>query len=203
MNYQELSIKKLGKENKKLYEKISKDYKFDCVIFIAKGAYLIGKDLAEFANAPLLEIYASRKGGKLKKLLRPILQLLPEKLKVFLRKKEMTSNVHDKNPDRQISFDCNMWSKYKKCKKIIIVDDSIDTGYSALLVKDTVSEFFKKAEVKVAVLNHFEKADNIFKPDYYLYKNTMLKGPWSNDSNENKEFLNEYEQWKELVNNNA
>ena len=199
MNYQELSIKNLKEINKKLFDKVYKNYKYDCVIFIAKGAYLIGKDFAEFANTPLLEIYASRKGGKLKKILGPVLLLMPEKLKIFLRKREVASNVHDKNSDRQINYDSNIWNKYKKCKKILVVDDSIDTGYSALLVKEVISNFFTKSEVKVAVLNYFDKAEKIFKPDYYLYNNTMLKGPWSNDSKENKVFLKEYNKWKDDV----
>ena len=82
MNYQELSIKNLKKTDKKLYNLLNKEYKYDLVIFVARGAYLIGRDFSEFNNCPLLEIKASRSGGKLKKLLRPILCLIPEKLKL-------------------------------------------------------------------------------------------------------------------------
>lgn len=197
MNYQDVSIKKLKNLNKELFNKIYKKYKFDCVIFIAKGSYLIGKDLADLANVPLLEIYATRKGGKLKKILRPILTLMPEKLKIMLRKKEMNSDVHSKNSNRAVKYDENVWIKFKKCKKILIVDDSIDTGYSALFVKETVANFFLKSQIKVASLNFFLKAQKVFEPDFYLFEDTMLKGPWSNDSKENKIFLNEYEKWKE------
>lgn len=202
MNYQELSIKNLKEINKELFDKVYKEYEYDCVIFIARGAYLIGKHFAEFVNVPLLEISASRKGGKLKKILKPILVLLPEKLKIYLRKKEVKSNVHDKNCDRQIKFNLDMWSKCKDCRKILIVDDSIDTGYSAQLVKESVSNFFVESDVKFAVLNYFEKAEKVFKPDFYLYTNTMLKGPWSNDSKENKEYLRKYNDWKALVDKN-
>jgi len=197
MNYQELLIKDLEEVDKKLYEKLRKSYDYDCVIFIARGAYLIGKDFANFNSVPLLEIYASRKGGKLKKIISPFLVLIPEKLKVFLRRKEMNSNVHAKNPDRDIKFDSVEWEEYKNCKRILIVDDSVDTGYSILAVKNAISEFFKNAEVKVAVLNYFEKAKDVCVPDYYLYENTMIKGPWSNDSKENKVFLKKYQAWKE------
>ena len=197
MNYQELLIKDLEEVDKKLYKKIEKSFKYDCVIFIARGAYLIGKDFADFNDVPLLEIYASRKGGKLKKILRPFLVLIPEKLKVFLRRKEVNSNVHSKNPERDIKYDLTEWEKYKNCKKILIVDDSVDTGYSVLAVKKAVSNFFKEADVKVAVLNYFDKAKDVCVPDFYLYENTMIKGPWSNDSKENKVFLKKYQAWKE------
>lgn len=196
MNYQELSIKKLKEINKELFEKVYKNYKYDCVIFIAKGAYLIGEDFSKLGSTPLLEIYASRKGNKLKKILKPVLQLLPDKLKIFLRKKEMKSDIHDKNNDRQINYDSKKWENYLDCKKILIVDDSIDTGYSAFLVKEEVSKFFKKSKVKIAVLNYFKKAEKILKPDFYLYENTIIKGPWSNDSKENKKFLKLYNDWK-------
>lgn len=197
MNYQDVSIKKLASLNKDLFDKVYKKYKYDCVIFIAKGSYLIGKGLADFVDVPLLEIYATRKGGKLKKLLRPILTIMPEKLKIVLRKREMNSDVHSKNSDRDVSYEKEVWSKYLKCKKILIVDDSIDTGYSALLVKEAVEDFFKNAQVKVASLNYFTKAKKVFVPDFYLFKDTMLKGPWSNDSKENKKFIKLYNNWKE------
>ena len=198
MNYQELSIKKLEKENKKLFSLVKKKYDFDCIIFIAKGAFLIGKSLSDLAGVPLLEIFATRKGGKLKKTLNPILKIIPEKLKIYLRKKEMNSNVHTKNSDREIKYDTEKWEKHKKAKRILIVDDSIDTGYSALLVKEAISKFFSKSDVKFAVINYFDKAKDVFEPDFYLYKNTMIKGPWSNDSKENKEFLKKYYNWRQI-----
>lgn len=197
MNYQELSIKNLNEINKELYKKINKKYKYDCVIFVAKGAFLIGKSLSELADVPLLEIYATRKGGKLKKLVNPVLKVLPEKLKMYLRSKEMKSNVHAKDPNRQINYNSDIWNKYKKCKKILLVDDSIDTGYSALLAKNTIANYFRKSEVKVAVINLFDQAKAVYEPDFYMYENTMFKGPWSNDSKENKRFIKEYKEWKE------
>lgn len=197
MNFQELSIKNLSETNKKLYEIVRKKYKYDLVIFVARGAYLIGKDFAEWGETPLTEIYASRKGGKLKKIISPILKILPTKLKLYLRKKEFNSNVHKKDPERSIDYNEKEWSQYKSCKKILIVDDSVDTGYSALLVKNTVQVYFKKADVKVATLNLFDKAKEVYTPDFYLYENTILKGPWSNDSTENKKFLKMYYEWKE------
>ncbi len=198
MNYQELLIKDLKETDKKLYSKLNKEYKYDLVIFIAKGSYLIGKDFSDFNTCPLLEVTASRSGGKLKKILRPLLNLIPNKLKIYLRKKEMNSSVHSSNSNRNISFDENIWKKYKKCRKILLVDDSIDTGHSVLSAKLEIEKYFNNSEIKVAVLNYFEKAKDIFVPDYYLYKNTIIKGPWSNDSKENKKYLEKYYNWKEV-----
>lgn len=195
MKLVELSTKKLEEENKKLYNLIIKDYDYDLVIFIARGSYKIGSDIANLNNSNLIEIFAKRKGGKLKKVLRPILSIIPKSLKTILRKKEFNSDFHEKNFDRKISYNKIKWMKYKNSKKILIVDDSIDTGYSIKFVKDEVEKFFKGKEIRIAALNYFKKSEKIVKADYFLYADTMLLGPWSNDSKENKEYLKEYGEW--------
>lgn len=195
MNFLELSIEKLHEENKKLYEKIKKEYNYDLVIFIAKGAFLIGQDLAELNNTPLLEICATRGGGKLKKLGKPVLKVIPNNLKIFLREKEFKSNYHSKHIDRKITYDTEKWEKYINSKNILLVDDSVDTGYSIKTSKEEIKSFFGNANLKVAALNVFEKSKDIVITDYFLYKDTMIKGPFSNDSKENKEYIKLYNNW--------
>ena len=117
MNYVELSSKDVENKTSELYNKIlSTDYKFDLVIFIAKGSYTIGKKLSELGNCPLLEIKATRKGNKLKKIISPFLKLIPKKIKMYLRNKEVKSNVHEKNIERNVIYNVEKWSKYKECK---------------------------------------------------------------------------------------
>ena len=197
MELLELSKKNLREKNKELYEKIIKEYNYDLVIFIARGSYLIGKDLAELNKASLLEIFATRKGGKLKKLISPILVIIPKGLKNLLRKKEFNSNYHEKNSERSITFDEKVWNKYKDAKNILLVDDSVDTGYSIKYAKEEIEKFFDGATVKVAAINYFDKSKSIVDTDFYLYNEKMLLGPWSNDSKENKEYLREYGEWHE------
>lgn len=193
----ELSKKSLQEEDVKLYKKIIEDYDYDLVIFIAKGSFYIGKDLADLNNANLLEIFAKRKGGKLKKAISPFLKIIPKNFKKFLRDKEFNSNYHEKNKDRNVSFNTLQWKKYKESKQILLVDDSIDTGYSIKFAKEAIEKFFSKSTVKVAAINCFSKSEKVVKADYFLHKDTLLIGPWSNDSSENKMFLNEYFEWHE------
>lgn len=195
MNLIELSKENLKEDDKKLYNLIIKDYNYDLVIFIAKGSFYIGNDLAKFNNCQLLEIFATRKGNKLKKIVSPLMKIIPLKLKKVLRKKEFNSNYHQKNSNRNIEFDEELWKKFKNVKSILLVDDSVDTGYSILYAKEKIEEFFKEAEIRVAALNCFKKSLAIVKTNYYLYKDTMLIGPWSNDSKENKIFKEEYYMW--------
>lgn len=196
MNYVELSSKDVENKTAELYNKIlSTDYKFDLVIFIAKGSYTIGKKLSELGNCPLLEIKATRKGNKLKKIISPFLKLIPKKIKMYLRNKEVKSNVHEKNIERNVIYNIEKWSKYKECKNIILVDDSVDTGYSIKACKEEIERFFPNSNIKVAAFNYFEKSENIIKVDYSIYKEMMMNGPWSNDSKYHKEFLKEYDNW--------
>lgn len=195
MDYLELSIKNVEEKSKELYEKIISEYDYDLVIFIAKGSYLIGKELSELNNVPLLEIFATRKGSKLKKVVSPFLKLLPKKILIKLREKEMNSTYHETNNDRTVSFDENIYSRYTDKNKILLVDDSIDSGNSIILTKNEIKKYFKDAEIKVAVFNIMNKAT--VRPDFCVYENTMICGPWSNDSREHKENYEMYLNWKE------
>ena len=198
MKYIELSSKNIEEKSKDLYKIINENYDYDLVIFVAKGSYTIGKKLSEIKSCPLLEIKATRKGNKLKKIISPILKLIPKNIKMYLRNKEVESNVHEKDIERNVIYDKNIWDKYKDYKKIILVDDSVDTGYSIKACQKEIINYFSNAIVKVAAFNYFEKSESVVKVDYYLFKNTMLNGPWSNDSKYHKEFLTKYEDWKKL-----
>ncbi len=195
MEFLEVSIENLEEETKKLHNQISKEYQYDCVIFVARGSYLIGKQLADLNDCPLLEISAKRKGGKLKKIVQPLLQIIPTKLKKILREREFKSNVHENNYERNIIFNEDVWSRYKDSKKILVIDDSVDTGFTIKYVKEAVENFFQNSEVKIAALNVFEKSKKVVKTDFYVYSDTLLKGPWSSDSKENKEYLGMYNNW--------
>ena len=132
----------------------------------------------------------------MKKIVSPFLKLIPKKIKMYLRNKEVKSNIHDKNYQRKVIYDAEKWSKYKNCKNIILVDDSVDTGYSIKACKEKIEKFFPNSDIKVAAFNCFEKSRNVITTDYNIYKETMINGPWSNDSKYHKEFLEVYNNWE-------
>lgn len=198
MEYLELSIKNVKEKSIELANKMPNN--FDVVIFVAKGSFQIGKEISEYYNIPLLEIFAQRKVGKLKEVLKIFLKVIPNSIKKKLREKEINMNIHEKNTDREISFEKEIWKNYKQVENILIVDDSVDTGNSMLQVKDAVQNYFKEANITIAALNIFTKSEKNIKTDYYIWKDTMLNGPWSNDSKYNKEFIKKYKEWKKKEN---
>lgn len=197
MKLVELSKKNLYQENKKLVNLINKDYQFDLIIFVAKGAFLIAKDVSNITGIPMIEVFSKRKGEKFKKIVRPILKIMPYKIKKALRSIEFNSNYHNIKSERKVFFDEKIWKKYTNKKNILILDDSIDTGYTIANVKKVVRDFFGDVEIRIASLNCFSKSKQIINTDYYIYRDTMLKGPWSNDSNEYESFMKEYSEWHE------
>ncbi len=194
MQYQEMTLEDVNNNSLKLYNIIKKDFDYDLVIFIAKGSFLIGKELSRLNNTELLEISAKRKGNKFKSILKLFKKIIPKKILIKLRKKEMESNYHLKKNERKIEYDKDLYMKNINKKKILLVDDSIDTGNSIKLSKEELVKVFKNSTIKIAVFNVMDKA--IIKPDYYLYKNTMICGPWSNDSKYYSTHIKEYNLWK-------
>ena len=123
MNYLEINLLNENDYCSKLYKKIIKDFNYDLVIFVAKGGYSLGKNMALLNDCDFLEVIAERKGNKLKKIISPFLKLIPKKIKMYLRNKEVKSNVNEKNIERNVIYNVEKWSKYKECKNIILVDD--------------------------------------------------------------------------------
>lgn len=63
---------------------------------------------------------------------------------------------------------------------ILILDDAIDTGKTMLAVKNKLTSLFPDSQIKVAVISWtIEKS--IIKPDYFVFKNVLVRFPWSKD----------------------
>tara|TARA_B110000003_G_C16618624_1_gene522237 strand:+ start:552 stop:1154 length:603 start_codon:yes stop_codon:yes gene_type:complete len=65
-------------------------------------------------------------------------------------------------------------------KKVLIVDDAIDSGETVLVIKSALEEQFENIEVKVGVITKTLKYSYI-DPDFCLFKNVLIRFPWSND----------------------
>ncbi|MFC0296528.1 phosphoribosyltransferase [Geobacillus jurassicus] len=195
MRYLELSIKDTEEASKQLAQKISQDFKPDVVVFIAKGSYIIGDVISKYFEVPLIEIHAVREGNKLKNLVSPVLKLIPKSVKNYLRKKELQSGVHNKNSERRVYLEKGK-DKLQDAENILVVDDSVDTGHTAKQVCEYIIRNFGEKTMRFASLNVFAESERIFRVHYSLYKNCIMIGPWSKDSEYYCEFIMRYEQWK-------
>lgn len=191
----ELSIKSLDEKCQDFAKQIQLVYQPDLVIYVARGSYLIGKSVVKVFKVPLIAVGAQRKGNELKELVAPFLSLFPRWLCNLLRRCELKSNIHGVQVERHIEFlDDISLIEIASIKKVLIVDDSVDTGSSMLAVRNLVESKFPNSEIKTAVLNVMSQSKDVIKVDYSLYEDAMLRTPMSKDSREYKEFCQLYKE---------
>ena len=193
MELKEINLNSVHDINKKLNEEIN--YDFDLIVFVARGSYIIGADLSKFRDVPLLEIKCSRIGKIIKNSIKPLIRYLPNSILLELRKKELQKRMNPKKALDNVDFEKDIFSKYKERKRILLVDDSIDTGNTIKECEKALHNYFENSEVKSASLNVM--LDSQKYPNYFLYADTMLRGPWSSDSKENKQYMLQYKTWKD------
>lgn len=194
MKYLELSEENTREESRKLAQKIEKNFRPEIVIFVAKGSYYIGDEISKYFNTPLIEIKAERQKGKLKKIVAPLLKIIPSSIKKVLREFEVKSNIHKKNSERKVRLDEKALKELLKYKKVLLVDDSIDTGNTIKKIIKYLEKY--NLEIKAASLNIFSISEEVIEIDYYNYRDTLLNGPWSNDSKYYKKFIGDYVRWE-------
>lgn len=162
----------------------------DIVVGILNGGgYVINeiKNKQHFKTS-CIELVKLQKKNKIKNnfFVKIILKILPysilDLLRVFesnkARKSIDTLNL-TQIPNNIISFDLNSISK-NSIKNILIIDDAIDTGKTLFTVKRNLNNFFKDVQIKTAVIS-WTIETSIVKPDYYIYKNVLVRFPWSKD----------------------
>lgn len=189
-----LSLKSLREESLKLAAVVEREYKPDLVVYIARGGYLIGKDVADYFQVPCVGIHAERRGGGLKEKVAPLLRILPAPLKKVLREMELKSGVHKVDTERNVFWDRDDLDTISgmNIKNILIVDDSVDTGYSMLQVRNRINADMGQVNIKVAAINVWSKSYTVCKTDYSNYKDTIISTPMSKDSQEYPTFEDMY-----------
>lgn len=172
---------------------IKEVYQPDLIIYIARGGYLIGKQMREVFQVSMIGVSTVRDGNGMKEKIGPLVAILPNCIRNLLISIELKSNKHAKNTERKVRFLKGVEDvKDKNIRKILVAEDSVDTGNSLQQAIKTIRTVFPDAEIKVASLNVWDKSKSIAHVDYALYENTIIKSPMSKDSKEYKEFRETY-----------
>jgi hypoxanthine phosphoribosyltransferase len=153
----------------------------DHVIYIESAGILIGNVIAEYFGVVGTGIKISRSGNQTKDKLTNLLSILPDNIKLILRRIELKSGIHNRNRIRELQIPHGF--NIDECN-ILIVDDSVDTGYTM----KTMAEYLmknakgKQQSIKIASLNMFSSSSKVINTDFYLFRDHILIGPWSKDN---------------------
>ncbi len=181
-----------------LSKKINQTYNPDLVIGILTGGGYVGRKIFNYLNdnkqKKYTEIKIQRKNTapKSKGLFKIILNYSPTFLLNWMRILEslyLEKKAQKNNPKRigtiTISDEIDIFLK-ESPKKILIVDDAIDSGATLNLLKEYLNMHYNNISIKIAVIT-VTTPHPIIDADFYLYHNRVLvRFPWSNDVKKKK-----------------
>lgn len=193
MNYTELSLEKLKRISIEAAKRIRKGYDIDLIIYVAKAGFPIALYMKEVFDVQLLGIAAQRKGNRLKAILGPVVSHMPRFVRDGLITIELKSKVHSASKNRNVDFHKSIEKiDTQKYRTILIVDDSVDSGHSMRCVSREVKKRFPYAAIVSYSLNVWDESEDVFKTDFFSYRNTVIRAPMSKDSKEYKKFCKMY-----------
>lgn len=197
------SMESVISDCKEWTKEISKTYNPDLIVFIAKSGFLFAKPMAEYFNCDMVDILVSRPASHVKDKLKMIIEFIPDKIILSILKTPLMYRFNDKKQGRDIKisprYECE---KQKKHRNILIVDDSVDTGWTLHCVQKIVKESFPNAIIKTAAYAVIEYGSKRVNVDFSRYKNTIVLTATSRKSNQYSMFLQQYESWMAEKNKN-
>lgn len=190
INLKVITLHKIGFEQQceKLFSKV--DIKPDLVVGILNGGGFvleefkkIASDNTEFSTIKLQR--DSTKGIKKKSLLQRFLKASPNTLLDGLRRMEHRRNLNRKLKEIQSDLNIEIKSKPETVNHILILDDALDSGVTMKSVIQSLEKRLPNSEIKTAVIT-WTNSKAIITPDYYVFKNQLIRFPWSLDFKTNR-----------------
>lgn len=184
------------RESGKLAAMVASEMEPDLVAYLAKGSYLIGVDIASYFDVPLIELSVCRSGESKKRGMHTLLRLLPAKMRKLMRGMELKirkrcEGAHAVAP-RQVSL-TGRYPFPSNAEKILLVDDSVDSGASVMGARRELLKKYPDASVKTAVFNVMSASCDGCQVDYALHHDCLLSTPASKDNRQYDLFLSLYE----------
>jgi hypoxanthine phosphoribosyltransferase len=166
------------------------------IIYVERAGLFVGYTISTYFLCGISGIYCSRAGTLIKSKMKTILRILPRAVTHLLRDFEIMSNIHSMYKERKVY----MKGPYPpQDKNLLIVDDAIDTGYSAAqILSFLLGNGYHKEQIKIAVLTNTKK-NSACLADISLFDHVKFAFPWSFDSREYKRAWKLYDEYKSSI----
>lgn len=177
-------------------KEIGKDYSPDLIIFIAKSGFLFAKPLAGYFHCDMADLVALRPASNGKDRLKHVIKLIPQKILLAILSSPMMYRFNEKKSTRNITVtESYEAAKHNTYDKILIVDDSADTGWTIKAAQEIIQHDFPGATIKIACYSVIDNSKKRVKVDFWRFENVLILTATSRKSEEYEEFLNEYMSW--------
>ncbi len=191
-----LAGSEIQKDCREWAREIAESFYPEIVIFVANSGYLYAKPIADALGAKLGYVKAVRSGDSAKNKLTPVMKLVPKAIINWIICSPLKFYYHSRKKDRNVIVpDSLKRISSEEIGKILIVDDSVDTGYTMKQVLERIKELFPGAVVKTAsyVVSDFSKRN--FEIDYCRFRNKMFLTATSRKSTEYEDYMKEISEW--------
>lgn len=168
---------------KQLQEVCTRQGKPDLVIGIVRGGKYVSERM--FEGVPHVMVTLQRQATRYKSvgIVRWLLRHLPYVVLDAMRKAEAMYREH--RAPMSISglvLDTSVTRAIASARRILIVDDSVDTGAIMLSVHDAITQRMQPGATVATAAITVTTPTPLISPDYALYRNrTLIRFPWSND----------------------
>lgn len=184
MNVKTLNLNELNHLCKELSVKIiESNFQPDLILGVKTGGEEIAKLIWNSFQIPIIKIESClpiRKTSLSKKnILKKFIKYLPTPFLNFLRIFEAKFFFNKNYRNKFISIE--LPNNIESFKRILIIDDAVDSGATLLNIIKAIKKSNEKALIKTAVIT-ITQNDPLIRPDFTIYNNqTLIRFPWSPD----------------------
>lgn len=177
-------------------KEIAAAYQPDLLIFIAKSGFLFARPMASIFHCRIAEIAASRPQSETKDRAAHIIRHIPEKIILAMLSSPLAYRFHERKGERKVKVSGGFLREAgKPHQRILLVDDSVDTGWTIYHVEKIIRDYFPQTELKTASYALIEDSRKRIEVDFYRHKNKIILTATSRKSKQYAGFLRDYEDW--------
>jgi hypoxanthine phosphoribosyltransferase len=178
-------------------KEIKANYSPDLIVFIAKSGFLFGRVLGDNLECDIVDVSISRPHNGRLDIIKKYVPNIPKWMLAYYLTKKVSRATYANEGKRMVSSNERLDSiDFNYVKKILIVDDSVDTGWSLNKAVEYIRSKGYQGELKVASFCVLSQAFERSTVDFYRHLDSIIITATSRYSKEYTEFIHDYEGWK-------